>query len=114
MFPRPLVRPMPPVPAGLGATAAALTARDPAAHGAPVHAGDPAALGIADLSRPDFGDPVQAEAGDVPVFWACGVTSQAALAAAQLPFAVTHAPGHMLITDVPDTDLAMAPTARPW
>jgi uncharacterized protein YcsI (UPF0317 family) len=113
-FAGPLVVSMRPVPASLVATAAAVTDRYPAAHGAPVHAGDPAVLGITDLSRPDFGDPVRAEAGDVPVFWACGVTPQAALAAAQLPFAVTHSPGHMLITDVPDTDLAMAPTARPW
>ncbi len=111
-FAGPLCVSMRPVPAGLVATAAALTARYPAAHGAPVHAGDPAALGIADLSRPDFGDPVQSAAGDVPVFWACGVTAQAALVAAQLPFAVTHAPGHMLITDVPDNDLTMAVTSR--
>jgi len=85
-----------------------VTARYPAAHGAPVHAGDPAALGITDLSRPDFGDPVTSQAGDVPVFWACGVTPQAALAAARLPFAITHVPGHMLITDVQDTDLRLA------
>jgi uncharacterized protein YcsI (UPF0317 family) len=70
-----------------------------------------AGLGIADLSRPDFGEPVQAEAGDVPVFWACGVTPQAAMAAAQLPFAITHAPGHMFITDIPDVELVTA-TAR--
>ena len=108
----PLVVSMRPVPASLVATAAAVTARYPAAHGAPVHAGDPAVLGINDLSQPDFGDPVRAQAGDVPVFWACGVTSQVALAAAQLPLAVTHSPGHMLITDVPDTDLTAAATSR--
>jgi uncharacterized protein YcsI (UPF0317 family) len=71
-------------------------------HGAPVHVGSPASLGIADLDAPDFGDPVQAHEGDVPVFWACGVTPQAALTASRPPFAITHAPGHMLITDVPD------------
>ncbi len=104
----PLVVSMRPVPAGLVATAAAVSARYPAAHGAPVHAGDPGELGITDLSRPDFGDPVLSHAGDVPVFWACGVTPQLALATAGLPLAITHAPGHMLITDVPDTDLTFA------
>lgn len=104
-FAGPLVVSMRPVPAGLVATAAEVTARFPAAHGAPVQAGDPAALGIADLARPDFGDPVVPEAGDVPVFWACGVTPQVALIRAMLPLAITHAPGHMLVTDVPDADL---------
>ena len=107
-FAGPLVVSMRPVPHSLVATATAVTARYRAAHGAPVHAGDPAALGITDLSRPDFGDPVTTQPGDVPVFWACGVTPQAALAAARLPFAVTHAPGHMLITDIPDADLQLA------
>jgi uncharacterized protein YcsI (UPF0317 family) len=74
----------------------------PAVHGAPVHVGDPAGLGIADLGRPDFGEAVEPEPGDVPVFWACGVTPQAALMASRPPFAITHAPGHMLVTDVPD------------
>jgi uncharacterized protein YcsI (UPF0317 family) len=104
-FSGPLVVSMRPVPAGLVATAAGVTARCPAAHGAPVHTGDPAALGIADLARPDFGDPVVPYANDVPVFWACGVTPQVALTGARLPLAITHAPGHMLVTDVPDTDL---------
>lgn len=103
-----LVASMRPVPASLVATAAAVTARYPAAHGAPVHAGDPAVLGITGLSRPDFGDPVPPQAGDVPVFCACGVTAQTALAAARLPFAITHSPGHMLITDIADTDLHLA------
>jgi uncharacterized protein YcsI (UPF0317 family) len=102
-FAGPLAVSMRPVPADMVATAAAVTARYPAAHGAPVHIGDPADLGITDLSRPDFGDPVTPAPGDVPMFWACGVTTQAALTAARLPFAITHAPGHMLITDVPDT-----------
>lgn len=102
-FAGPLVVSMRPVPVGLVATVTAMTAQYPAAHGAPVHVGDPAALGIADLSRPDFGDPVTPQPGDVPVFWACGVTPQAALVRAGLPFAITHAPGHMLITDMADT-----------
>ncbi|HEX6932952.1 MAG TPA: putative hydro-lyase [Streptosporangiaceae bacterium] len=103
-FAGPLVVSMRPVPDDLVATAAAVTARYPAAHGAPVHAGDPAVLGIADLARPDFGDPVPLRDGDVPVFWACGVTPQVALAGARIPFAITHAPGHMFVTDVPETD----------
>ncbi|WP_164702250.1 putative hydro-lyase [Modestobacter sp. KNN46-3] len=98
----PLVVSMRPVPGHLVATAVQVTARMPAVHGAPVHVGSPAALGITDLTRPDFGDPVEFAAGDVPVFWACGVTPQAALMASRPPFAITHAPGHMFVTDVPD------------
>jgi len=105
-FAGPLVVSMRPVPSPLVGTAEAVTGRYPAVHGAPVHAGDPGALGIADLSKPDFGDPVRSESGDVPVFWACGVTPQAALMGARLPFAITHAPGHMLITDRLDSDWA--------
>jgi uncharacterized protein YcsI (UPF0317 family) len=80
-----------------------ITARLPRVHGAPVHVGDPAALGIRDLSRPDYGDAVTVRDGETPLFWACGVTPQAALLAAGLPFAITHAPGHMLVTDLPCT-----------
>jgi len=79
--------------------------RFPRAHGAPVHFGDSAAIGIADLSRPDYGDAVEVRAGEVPVFWACGVTPQAALMRAQLPLAITHKPGHMFLTDLRDADL---------
>ena len=100
----PLVVSMRPVPAGLVETAAAVTARFPAVHGAPVHVGDPAELGIADLDAPDHGDPVRLEPGDVPVFWACGVTPQAAVVESRPPLAIAHAPGHMLITDVRDDD----------
>jgi uncharacterized protein YcsI (UPF0317 family) len=105
-FSGPLVVSMRPVPSGLVAAAVQVTARYPATHGAPIHIGNPAALGIADLSQPDFGDPVASGAGDVPVFWACGVTPQLALAAARPPIAITHAPGHMFITDTPDSDYA--------
>jgi uncharacterized protein YcsI (UPF0317 family) len=73
----------------------------PWAHGAPVHVGDPGELGIADLSAPDYGDPVDVAPGEVPVFWACGVTPQNALRHTRLPFAMTHAPGHMFVTDLP-------------
>lgn len=70
------------------------------AHGAPVHIGDPAAIGIADLSKPDFGDAPDLAPGDIPVFWACGVTPQMAIRAARPDLAVTHEPGHMLVTDL--------------
>lgn len=107
-FSGPLVVSMRPVPADLVPAATAVTARHPAAHGAPVHIGEPAALGITDLSRPDFGDAVLPQPGDVPVFWSCGATTHAVLAASGLPFAITHSPGHMFITDVPDSDQALA------
>ena len=99
----PLVVSMRPIPAAQVTTAVQVTARMPDVHGAPVHVGAPQALGISDLSAPDFGDPVEAQPDDVPVFWACGVTPQAALMASRPPFAITHAPGHMVITDVPDS-----------
>ena len=76
-----------------------ITARYPTMHGAPVHVGDAADLGIADLSRPDFGDAVPVARREVPVFWACGVTPQLALAAARPEIAITHSPGCMFITD---------------
>ena len=76
-----------------------LSDRQPLAHGAPVHIGDPAAIGIRDLARPEFGDAPVIEDGDICVFWACGVTPQLALARARVPFAITHDPGHMLVTD---------------
>lgn len=98
-----LVVSMRPIPAHRVADAVAISGRFPSVHGTPVHVGDPAALGIADLGRPDFGDPVRIEPGEVPVFWACGVTPQAAVMASGVPFAITHAPGHMFITDVPDS-----------
>ena len=98
----PLVVSMRPVPAAQVVTAVQVTGRMPAVHGAPVHVGSPASLGIPDLAVPDFGDPVEAQEDDVPVFWACGVTPQAALMASRPPFAVTHAPGSMFVTDVPD------------
>jgi uncharacterized protein YcsI (UPF0317 family) len=95
---------MRPIPAGRVADAVQISGRTPAVHGAPVHIGDPASLGILDLSRPDFGDAPELRDGEVPVFWACGVTPQAAIMASKPPFAVTHAPGYMFITDVPDAE----------
>ncbi len=98
-----LVVSMRPIPPGRVAEAAMISGRFPAVHGAPVHVGDPAQIGINDIRAPDFGDPVRIEPGEIPVFWACGVTPQAAVMASRVPFAITHAPGHMFITDIPDT-----------
>jgi uncharacterized protein YcsI (UPF0317 family) len=78
-----------------------VSARFPAMHGGPVHVDDPAALGITDLAAPDFGEPVQMGPGEVPVFWACGVTPQAVALEARASLAIFHAPGHMFITDRP-------------
>jgi uncharacterized protein YcsI (UPF0317 family) len=77
----------------------------PRVHGEPIHFGDPAAIGIKDIMKPDFGDSVSIRVGEVPVFWACGVTPQAALMQAKPPFAITHKPGHMFLTDLKDVDL---------
>lgn len=93
------MRPMPPAAA---IRAIQVTSDMPSVHGAPLHIARPELIGIEDLSQPDFGDPPALEADDIPVFWGCGVTPQAALMAAKLPFAITHAPGHMLITDIPN------------
>lgn len=100
----PLVVSMRPMPADQVATAVRVTSRYPAVHGSPVHIGDPSALGIDDLDSPDFGDAVPIGPGEVPVFWACGVTPQAAIMQSRPPFAIGHAPGMMAITDARDSD----------
>jgi len=82
------------------ADAAEISRAYPWAHGAPVHAGTPEAIGITDLAAPDWGDPPALASDHTPVFWACGVTPQNTVLAAGLPFCITHKPGHMLITDV--------------
>lgn len=79
-----------------------VTARYPRMHGAPVHVGDPDAIGVVDLARPDFGDAVTINEGETPVFWACGVTPQLALLAARPEIAITHSPGCMFVTDLPE------------
>ena len=76
-----------------------ITSRFPRVHGAPVHFGDPAQIGIPDITQPDWGAPVPIEPGEVPVFWACGVTPQSVIEYARPPVCITHKPGHMLITD---------------
>ncbi|MBH68101.1 MAG: hypothetical protein CMM58_07100 [Rhodospirillaceae bacterium] len=79
--------------------ASAITARFPHTHGMPVHLGDPAEIGIIDINKPDWGDPSEFKEGEIPVFWACGVTPQNAIRNADIPFVITHTPGSMLITD---------------
>lgn len=98
-FRGPLVVSMRPIPARDVARTVRITARHPWGHGAPVHVGEPGALGIEDLGQPSFGDPPHMEAGDVPVFWACGVTPQEVITRAAPEYAFTHYPGHMLVTD---------------
>lgn len=96
----PLVVSMRPMTPEQAKRAVEISGRYEKAHGAPVQLGEPEALGISDLGRPDFGDAVDILAGEVPVFWACGVTPQAALMEAKPELAITHAPGHMFITDL--------------
>ena len=106
MFRGPLVVTMRPTPARLVSRAVQITGRYPGVHGSPVHVGDPAIIGIRDLAKPDFGDPVTIRPGEVPVFWACGVTPQAVAMQAKPPLMLTHAPGYMFITDLRNEELA--------
>jgi len=108
----PLVVSMRPIPTSDVDRVVRITARIPGAHGAPVHVGDPEHLGIQSLERPEFGDPVPVRKGEEPVFWACGVTAQAVAQASRIPLMITHAPGHMFITDLPiqSSDLLDGPT----
>jgi uncharacterized protein YcsI (UPF0317 family) len=105
-FAGPLVVSMRPMTPAQAIRATQITSRYPSVHGAPVHVGDPSALGIASLGSPQYGDPVEIRDGEVPVFWACGVTPQAVAAASRPELMITHAPGHMFVTDVPDERLA--------
>ena len=107
IFRGPMVVSMRPVPAPLIPRAVTVTARYPMAHGAPVHIGTPAQIGIADVRKPDWGEAVTILPGEEPVFWACGVTPQAVALEARPPLVITHAPGHMFITDLPDHALAV-------
>ncbi|MFQ5847001.1 MAG: putative hydro-lyase [Candidatus Methylomirabilales bacterium] len=107
-FTGPLVVSMRPIPARLIPRAVEVTARFPFAHGTPVHVGAPEAIGIADLDRPHFGDAVSIRSGEIPVFWACGVTPQAVAMHAKPDLMITHAPGHMFLTDLREEDLAHA------
>ncbi|XP_041827373.1 D-glutamate cyclase, mitochondrial isoform X2 [Melanotaenia boesemani] len=109
----PLVVTMRPVPAGLLDAAVEVTHLNPLAHGAPVHVGDPALLGIQDLSRPDYGDQVEVQPGDVPVFWACGVTAIEAILSSRASVAFSHSPGCMFLTDIPDSASSITAPPQP-
>lgn len=106
-FKAPLVVTMRPMTPEQAVRAVQVTTRFHLTHGAPIHIGDPAGLGIQDLKRPDFGDSVTIHPGEVPVFWACGVTSTLAAISAKLDLTITHAPGHMFVSDLKDEHLAI-------
>lgn len=84
-----------------------ITSRYPGVHGAPLHLGDPTQIGIHDLDKPDYGDVVKVKDGEVPVFWACGVTPQSIVEKSKPPFCITHKASHMLVTDRLNSELAV-------
>ena len=96
---------MRPVPPEQVVKAVTVTAALPKVHGSPIHIGDPAAIGIRDISRPEFGDPVEIREGEVTMFWPCGVTPQSVVMNVKPEFAITHSPGHMLLLDVKNAAL---------
>lgn len=106
-FSSPLVVSMRPLPANQVVRAVEVTNRYYKAHGSPVHIGNPDAIGIKNLAQPDYGDAVTIHDGEVPVFWACGVTTQTAILQAKPELAITHAPGHMFISDLKDEALTI-------
>jgi uncharacterized protein YcsI (UPF0317 family) len=106
VFKGPMVVSMRPMKAAAAIRAVQVTSRFPNVHGAPIHLGDPALIGIARLDMPDYGDAVEVMSDEIPVFWACGVTPQAAITQARPQFCITHAPGAMLITDLLNQQLA--------
>jgi uncharacterized protein YcsI (UPF0317 family) len=106
-FEGPMVVSMRPIPSQMIPKAVTASARFPNAHGAPIHVGDPTQIGIADVSKPDWGDFVGIREGEVPVFWACGVTPQAVALQSKPALMITHSPGHMFITDLPNHALAV-------
>lgn len=107
IFEGPLVVSMRPIPEKNVVRAVQITTNFPSVHGAPVHIGDPASIGITDINQPDYGDAVTVKEGEVPVFWACGVTPQAVAKQTKPEMMITHAPGHMFITDQKDTEYSI-------
>ena len=105
IFHGPMTVSMRPIPYDQIVRAVTVSGTMPQVHGTPIHIGNPAAIGIKDINKPDFGDPVEIKDGEVPVFWACGVTPQSVLMNVKPEFVITHSPGHMLITDVKNVDL---------
>jgi uncharacterized protein YcsI (UPF0317 family) len=106
-FEGPMVVSMRPFKPADAIRAVQITSRYPAVHGAPVHLGHPHLIGIKDIAKPDYGDPVPVADDEIPVFWACGVTPQSVINAARLPFAITHSPGLMLVTDLKNRSMAV-------
>jgi uncharacterized protein YcsI (UPF0317 family) len=104
-FRGPLVVSMRPIESEKVEVAARISGEYPLAHGGPVHVGDPTAIGISDLQHPDWGEAIDLLPGEVPMFWACGVTPQAALLECRPEIAITHAPGHMFIADLTDDEI---------
>lgn len=107
LFSGPLVVSMRPMTPQQTVRAVQITTRFNLTHGAPLHMGSPEVIGIMDIGAPDFGDPVTIHEGEIPVFWACGVTSQVAVTSARLPLVMTHAPGHMFVSDLRDEHLTL-------
>jgi uncharacterized protein YcsI (UPF0317 family) len=107
-FHGPLVVSMRPMTPADAERAAAITGRFPRVHGAPVQVGEPERLGIVDVMKPDYGDPVPIKPGEIPVFWACGVTPQSVIATVKPDFCITHYPGSMLVTDRLNTEFEVA------
>jgi uncharacterized protein YcsI (UPF0317 family) len=101
----PMVVTMRPIPPSKVARAARITSRFPAVHGGPVHIADPSRIGIRNLHKPDFGDAVTVNKGEIPVFWACGVTPQAVVLKSKPDLCITHTPGHMFISDLTNEEL---------
>lgn len=107
IFRGPMVVSMRPMKPADAIRAVQITTRMPFVHGAPIHLGDPSTIGIKDIDKPDFGEPSEIREGEIPVFWACGVTPQAAAMTAKPDIMITHAPGHMFITDILNSKLAI-------
>lgn len=107
VFSGPTVVSMRPIPYENVVKTVQITSRYPGVHGAPIHIGDPNAIGIKDISKPDFGDAVEIKDNEIPVFWACGVTPQAVAMKVKPEIMITHAPGHMFLTDIKNHELAV-------
>lgn len=105
-FQGPMVVSMRPIPEKRVVQAIRITARYPEVHGPPIHIGQPKSIGISNLGQPNFGDAVRIEPGEVPIFWACGVTPQVVARDAKLPLLITHAPGHISLTDMLNEELS--------
>lgn len=106
-FRGPLVVSMRPYRPADAIRAVQITSRFPAVHGAPVHIGIPEAIGVRDIHKPDLGDPVEVTRDELPLFWACGVTPQAVIEEAKLPFCIAHYPGRMLVTDLKNAEISV-------